>query len=129
VVAQASNQDVGKLLQTIFEALAANAAKPAAVPATTMATTAPTTSGSAVPPILSPIDKMFGGEALVGNKTTIAVIGYVVVAILKAVGVIGAATPAGQILSVLTIAFGALGGLSKVDRVVQTLGVIAAKTK
>jgi hypothetical protein len=130
VAAQASSQDTGKLLQTIFEALAANAAKPAAMPATTMATTtAPATSGSAAPPILSPIDKMFGGEALAGKKTAIAVIAYVVVAILKAVGVLGAATPAGQILSVLTIGFGALGGLSKVDRVVQSLGIIAAKAK
>ncbi len=129
VAAQASRQDAGRLLQAIFEALAANAARPAAVPATTTATTTAPTSGRAAPPILSPIDKMFGGEALAGKKTAIAVIAYAAVAILKVVGVIGAATPAGQILSVLTIGFGALGGLSKVDRVVQTLGIIAARPK
>lgn len=84
-------------------------------------------------PILSPIDKALGGEALAGKKTALSVIAYVVLAILKAVGVgASVATPAGQAMSILTIlvtAFGALGGTAKVDRVVQALGVIAAKPK
>ena len=79
------------------------------------------------PPILSPIDSMLGGEALVGKKTALSVVAYAGLAILQAVGVVGAATPTGQILTILITAFGALGGISKVDRVVQALGIIAAK--
>jgi hypothetical protein len=49
---------------------------------------------------------------------------------LQAVGVAGTATgttatTTGQILTTLIAAFGALGGVSKIDRVVQTLGLIA----
>lgn len=80
------------------------------------------------PPILSPIDKALGGEALAGKKTALAVVAYAVLSILKAAGVVGATTPAGQIITVLITAFGALGGVAKVDRVVQALGMIAAKT-
>ena len=80
-------------------------------------------------PILSPIDKALGGEALAGKKTALSVVAYVVLAILKAAGVVGAATPAGQIMTILIAAFGALGGVAKVDRVIQSLGVIAAKPK
>jgi lysozyme family protein/peptidoglycan hydrolase-like protein with peptidoglycan-binding domain len=80
-------------------------------------------------PILSPIDKALGGEALAGKKTALSVVAYVVLAILKAAGVVGAATPAGQIMTILITAFGALGGVAKVDRVIQSLGVIAAKPK
>jgi lysozyme family protein/peptidoglycan hydrolase-like protein with peptidoglycan-binding domain len=82
---------------------------------------------AAHPPILSPIDNMLGGQALAGKKTAMAVVAYAGLAILQAVGVVGAATPAGQIATVLITAFGALGGLSKVDRVVQALGIIATK--
>jgi peptidoglycan hydrolase-like protein with peptidoglycan-binding domain len=80
-------------------------------------------------PILSPIDKALGGEALAGKKTALSVVAYVVLALLKAAGVVGAATPAGQIMTILITAFGALGGVAKVDRVIQSLGVIAAKPK
>ena len=80
-------------------------------------------------PILSPIDKALGGEALAGKKTALSVVAYVVLAILKAAGVVGAATPAGQIMTILITAFGALGGVAKIDRAVQALGVIAAKPK
>jgi lysozyme family protein/peptidoglycan hydrolase-like protein with peptidoglycan-binding domain len=80
-------------------------------------------------PILSPIDKALGGEALAGKKTALSVVAYVVLAILKAAGVVGAATPAGQIMTILITAFGALGGVAKVDRMIQSLGVIAAKPK
>jgi peptidoglycan hydrolase-like protein with peptidoglycan-binding domain len=47
-------------------------------------------------PILSSIDKVLGGEALVGKKTALSVIAYVVLAILKAAGVVGAATRPGR---------------------------------
>ncbi|WP_046867607.1 peptidoglycan-binding protein [Microvirga massiliensis] len=80
-------------------------------------------------PVLSPIDRVLGGEALAGKKTALAVVAYAVLAILKTVGVVGAATPAGQIATVLITAFGALGGVSKIDRVIQTLGIMAAKPK
>jgi hypothetical protein len=80
-------------------------------------------------PILSPIDKALGGEALAGKKTALSVVAYAVLAILKAVGVVGAATPTGQIITILITAFGALGGVSKVDRVIQAVGAIAAKPK
>jgi lysozyme family protein/peptidoglycan hydrolase-like protein with peptidoglycan-binding domain len=79
-------------------------------------------------PILTPIDKALGGDALSGKKTALAVIAYAVLAILQTAGVIGVTTPAGQIITVLITAFGALGGVSKIDRVIQTLGIIAAKT-
>lgn len=77
--------------------------------------------------ILSPIDKALGGQPLAGKKTALAIVAYAVMAILQAVGVVGAGTPAGIIINTLIAAFGALGGLSKVDRVIQALGVIAAK--
>lgn len=97
------------------------------------ATPAPTTAGAnvmpttATPIILTPIDKMLGGEALAGNKTSLAIIAYVVMAILQAVGVVGSGTPAGIIVNTIIAAFGGLGVLSKIDRAIQTLGVIAAK--
>ncbi len=84
-------------------------------------------AGTANPPILSPIDNMLGGQALAGKKTALSIVAYAVLAILQAVGVVGAATPAGQIITVVITAFGALGGISKVDRIIQALGMIAAK--
>ncbi|MEZ5822488.1 MAG: peptidoglycan-binding protein [Bradyrhizobium sp.] len=80
-------------------------------------------------PILSPIDNILGGEALAGKKTALSVVAYVVLSLLKVGGVVGAATPAGQIMTILIAAFGTLGGVAKVDRVIQSLGVIAAKPK
>ncbi|HSJ42439.1 MAG TPA: peptidoglycan-binding protein [Xanthobacteraceae bacterium] len=109
----------GDVLQLILRALASG--QPAPAPGGV----APPSVGNA--PILSPIDKMLGGQALAGKKTALSVVAYVVLAILQAAGVIGVATPAGQILTVLIAAFGALGGVSKIDRVIQELGIIAAK--
>ena len=88
-----------------------------------------TDAAAANAPILSPIDKALGGEALAGKKTAIAVVGYALMAILKAAGVVSAASPAGQIVTILITAFGALGGTAKVDRVIQALGTIAARPK
>jgi len=92
----------------------------------------PTSPTGTVPPVLSPIDRILGGEALAGKKTPLAVLAYTVLAVLQSVDVAGTATgatatPTGQILTTLIGAFGGLGVLGKVDRVVQMLGVIAAK--
>ena len=127
-----SDSDLLALLQKLLVALAAGAGGQQGSPTTggTGLTPGSGAAGSATqipaPPVLSSIDKMIGGEALVGYKMMFGVIGYVIVAILKAAGVLGAATPAGQILSVLTLAFTALGGLSKIDRMTQSLATIAA---
>ena len=61
-----------------------------------------------------------------------AILAYAVLAIMQALEVAGTATgttatPTGQILTTLIGSFGGLGVLAKVDRVVQMLGVIAAK--
>src|ERR1700704_3206971 len=107
-----SGDAAGNLLQLVLRSLAGvQPAQP------TPAGTAPPPAADA--PILSPIDKMLGGEALTGKKTALSVVAYAGLAILQAVGVIGAATPTGQILTILIAAFGALGGVSKVDRVIQ----------
>jgi len=92
----------------------------------------PTSPGALVPPpkVLSPIDKVLGGEALAGKKTALSIVAYAIVAILKAAGVAGlATTPAGPIITALIGGFGALGGVAKIDRVIQTLGLIAARPR
>jgi peptidoglycan hydrolase-like protein with peptidoglycan-binding domain len=92
----------------------------------------PTSPSGTAPPVLSPIDRVLGGEALAGKKTPLAILAYAVLAILQSVDVAGTATgatatPTGQILTTLIGAFGGLGVLGKVDRVVQMLGLIAAR--
>src|SRR5262245_29782094 len=107
--------DAGNVLPVVLAALMGRA--PPAAPGATVAP----------PKIQSGIDKVLGGEALTGKKTALSVVAYAGLAILKAVGVLGAATPTGQILTLAVTAFGALGGISKVDRVIQALGAIAVK--
>ncbi len=127
---QVSNGDLLALLQKLLAALAANAANPPAVQTAGGTGSTPAGAGNTpAPVILSFIDKIFGGEALAGSKTMLGVIAYVIVALLKSAGVLGAATPAGQILSVLSIAFTALGGLAKIDRMILSLGTIAGSSK
>jgi peptidoglycan hydrolase-like protein with peptidoglycan-binding domain len=92
----------------------------------------PPRSPAPVPPILSPVDRMIGGEMLAGKKTLLAVLAYVALAIGQATGGIGTAmgagaTPTGEILTSLIAAFGGLGLISKGDRAVQMLGIIAAE--
>jgi uncharacterized protein (TIGR02594 family) len=125
--APAGSVSTSQLLQTVLATLAAKQ-PPAAQPAAP-ATSAPSDTA---PPILSPIDSWMGGQALAGKKTALAVLGYTVLSVLQAVGVAGTATgttatTTGQILTTLIAAFGGLGGLAKIDRVVQSIGVIAAK--
>jgi hypothetical protein len=59
----------------------------------------------------------------------LAIIAYVILAILQAAGVTGTATgptatPTGEILTTLIGAFGALGGVAKIDRLTQMLGLV-----
>ena len=89
----------------------------------------PVAAPGGAPPVrvLSFIDKVLGGEAMTGKKTALSIVAYAVMAILKAAGVVSAVTPGGQIVSIIIAAFGGLGGIAKIDRVIQTLGIIAAK--
>ncbi|MBV9066356.1 MAG: hypothetical protein JO004_11415, partial [Methylobacteriaceae bacterium] len=80
---------------------------------------------------LSPIDKLLGGEALVGLKTPLAIAGYALIWILQTLGVMGTATgdqatTTGAILTALVSAFGALGVTAKFDRAFQALASISA---
>jgi peptidoglycan hydrolase-like protein with peptidoglycan-binding domain len=126
-VSTAATQDV---LQAVLSALMAkqNLSAPAQPVPTAGIVPVPTASV----PVLSPIDQWLGGEAMAGKKTGLAVLAYSVLSILQAVGVAGTATgptstTTGQVLTTLIAAFGGLGLTSKIDRVVQTLGLIAAK--
>jgi lysozyme family protein len=87
----------------------------------------PTSQQGQQPPILSPIDRVIGGEALVGLKTAIAVIAYALVAILQANGAISGDSSATQIVKILIVAVGSLGVLSKFERLVQAAALIAQK--
>jgi peptidoglycan hydrolase-like protein with peptidoglycan-binding domain len=119
------------MMQIIQMAIAALSGKPIQLPTVPIAGTA--AGATTVPvPVLSTIDKIFGGEALAGKKTLIAVIGYVILAILQATGVAGTATgatatPTGEILTALLGGLGVLGGAAKVDRLSQLLGLIAGQ--
>lgn len=117
--------DITQVLQT---AIAALAGKPLPSPAAADAGPA-TAIGTTAPPVLSTIDQILGGQALAGKKTMLAIIAYVILAILQAAGVTGTATgptatPTGEILTTLIGAFGALGGVAKIDRLTQMLGLV-----
>ena len=126
---------VQDILQVVLNALVAKkngAAPPAQQSQLSAGTGAPTTPAPATPLVLSPIDQWLGGSSLAGMKTPLAVVAYAVLSILQAVGVAGTATgttatPTGQILTTLIAAFGGLGLTAKIDRVLQTLGLIASK--
>ena len=107
--------DTSQLLQIVLGALTG---KPGAASPT-----------GTTPPVMSPIDKMLGGEALMGKKTPLAILAYVIMAIVQAVEPSMAGGTGSTVLTTLIGAFGGLGVLSKVDRVVQMLGIIAAKPK
>lgn len=115
-----STDTSGDVLRHILAALLA---RPVA-----QTTSGPSAIYATIPQVfLSPIDKALGGQALAGKKTALAIVAYAIMAILQAVGVVGAGTPAGIIINTIIAAFGALGGLSKVDRMIQALGAIATK--
>lgn len=127
---QLGNDDALALFQKLLPALAAKPANPpAAKPTGGTGSTSAATGNVPAPVVLSPIDQLIGGQALVGSKTMIGVLSYVLVAVLKGAGVLGAATPAGQILTILSIALTVLGALAKGDRMLQSVGTIAANSK
>ena len=82
--------------------------------------------------LLSPIDKLLGGEALVGLKTPLAIGAYALMWILQAAGVVGTATgdkatTTGSVLTALISAFGAMGVTAKFDRAFQALSVMSGQ--
>jgi lysozyme family protein len=90
----------------------------------------PQPGAAGTPPILSPIDKLLGGEALVGLKTPIAIAAYAGLWILQALGQVGTVTgdtktTTGQVLTGLIAAFGGLGLSAKIDRAVKGMSAIA----
>ena len=90
----------------------------------------PQLGSAGTPPILSPIDKLLGGEALVGVKTPIAIAAYAGLWILQALGQVGTATgdtatTTGQVLTGLIAALGGLGLSAKIDRAVKGMSAIA----
>ena len=90
----------------------------------------PQPNAAGTPPILSPIDKLLGGEALVGLKTPIAIAAYAGLWILQALGQVGTVTgdtktTTGQVLTGLIAAFGGLGLSAKIDRAVKGMSAIA----
>jgi hypothetical protein len=115
----APNQDIGQLI------LGTLLGKQLAIPQPAGQT--PANGSTTMPPVLTPIDKLLGGDALAGKKTLIAVAGFVIQLVLQFSGVpgIGLGTTAGNIITTLLGGFGGLGMVSKVDRVVQLLGTIA----
>ena len=127
--------DATQLLQIAIAALAgqplpgAATATGTAMGAATAAGAGTVTTGGATtvttPPVLSVIDQLLGGQALAGKKTMLAVIAYVILAILEATGTVQSDGTGGQIATTLIGAFGALGGLAKVDRLTQVLGLVA----
>ncbi len=86
----------------------------------------PGDNGSA-PKILSPIDKFLGGEALAGNKTTLAIGAYALLSILEATGAASATSPTSEIMTTLIASFGGLGVLAKIDRAIKALSIVAAE--
>jgi peptidoglycan hydrolase-like protein with peptidoglycan-binding domain len=108
--------------QILSIAIAALAGKP--LPSTSAPSSAtPGGAGATLP--LSIIDQIFGGQALAGKKTMLAIIAYVILALLQASGAVNPMSEASQIVTTLIEAFGALGGLAKVDRLTQAVGQVA----
>jgi hypothetical protein len=89
-------------------------------------------SSAAAPtaPVLSPIDKVLGGQAMVGLKTPLAIGAYALMWILQGANVVGTATgdkatTTGSVLTALIAAFGGLGVTAKFDRAFQAIGAMA----
>jgi hypothetical protein len=88
-------------------------------------------SSAAAPaaPVLSPIDKVLGGQAMVGLKTPLAIGAYALMWILQGANVVGTATgdkatTTGSVLTALIAAFGGLGVTAKFDRAFQAIGAM-----
>jgi hypothetical protein len=90
----------------------------------------PSADGGAAP-ILSPIDKLLGGQAMVGMKTPLAILAYAAMFILQAAGAVGPTTgdkasTAAQVCAAVIAALGGLGLTAKIDRGTQALAALAA---
>jgi peptidoglycan hydrolase-like protein with peptidoglycan-binding domain len=141
-IASQSPIDITQVLSAAIAALAGKPIPPLSTTGTALGSATGTTSGTttqtptvdvSTPAVLTTIDKIFGGQMLAGKKTMLAIVAYVILAILQAAGVAGtatgaSATPTGEILTTLIAAFGALGGVSKIDRLSQMLGLVAGQT-
>lgn len=87
--------------------------------------------------VMSPIDKLLGGESMVGKKTALSIIAYAIMAVLQGAQIVptppdpGTAATTAQstveILNTLIVAFGGLGLLGKVDRAINLVGLAAAE--
>ncbi len=134
------------ILKTLFEVLAAQNQPPAtqAKPAPAGVDTSQllqivlgaltgkqgaVSAAGTTPPVMSPIDKVLGGEMLQGKKTPLAILAYALLSIVQAVEPGTASGSTNTILTTLIGGFGGLGVLAKVDRVVQLLGMIATRPK
>jgi hypothetical protein len=83
---------------------------------------------SSTPPVLTWIDKLFpASQALAGKKTALSVIAGAALGVLQFNPATALPATAAQILATLIGGVGGLGFLSKVDRGVDLLGMIAKK--
>lgn len=139
---QAPAMDVAQILAELEQVIAI-LGKRTLPPTRALAPVPPTPTPIAIP--LSPIDELLGGQALVGKKTLLSVVAYVILAILQSNGflvtdtgaaadvvkahgeVATTASTTGQVLTTLIGAFGGLGLVAKFDRMIQALGMIAGK--
>jgi uncharacterized protein (TIGR02594 family) len=86
---------------------------------------APQGADGSTAPILSPIDKVLGGQAMAGLKTPLAIVAYVVVLLTQAGGALTDPHTI-QVLTAVITAFGGLGVTAKIDRAIQALAAVAA---
>jgi hypothetical protein len=91
----------------------------------------PQAGDAVVTPMMSPIDKALGGQAMLGLKTPLAIVAYAGMWIMQAFDAVGTATgdkatTTGSVLTALIAAFGGLGLTSKFDRAVKAVSVLAA---
>lgn len=78
-------------------------------------------------PVLSPIDKILGGKALVGTKAITGLLGAIGTLLA---GRVGAIDPSGIPFDVLVSVFAALGGagvLAKIDRAIRAITTVAPR--
>jgi uncharacterized protein (TIGR02594 family) len=118
--------DIGQLLQIAIAALTGKPLPLQLQAGTAAGTSAGSAAGTTTPPVLSTIDRLLGGQALAGKKTILAVIAYVILAVLEGTNAVTPGTGT-DIAKTLIEAFGALGGLAKVDRLTQMLGQVAGQ--
>jgi uncharacterized protein (TIGR02594 family) len=110
--------DIAQILQTVILALTGKPAQSQSG----AGSSAGNANGNG-PPVLSIIDQIFGGQSLVGMKTMLATVAYVILLILQADG--WATGMTGKVLTYLIVGFGGLGVTAKVDRLIQTVAQIA----